>query len=279
MTIQLVAIDIDGTLLDKQGALPPANVAAIQKVMAAGIKVILVTGRRLATARRISEAIQIPYPIIVHNGALTCPADGSRPLAKQFLPPAEALKILAAVRPFLADIVLHRDEPGQGQMVVHPSHIGNAVLSRYLAKNQQQYTVAEKLEEFISDSLIQIMFAGTLCHLDKIEEALAKTDVLNLVNMTKTCYADRDFGITDILGKQCSKRQALEFLADHYGCGREHILAIGDNHNDLDMLEYAGTSVIMANCTADLKNRRFIETSSNEEAGVAQALEKYVLRY
>jgi Cof subfamily protein (haloacid dehalogenase superfamily) len=278
MKIKLVALDIDGTLLDKQGELPPANVVAIQKVIGQGVKVILVTGRRLSTARQISEAIGIPFPMVVHNGALICPVDGSAPLAKQLLPPLEALEILAATRLFLSDVVLHLIDQGLGKMVVHPSHVDNAVLARYLAKNQQQYTAAEKLEACISDNLIQIMFAGTLQRLSEIEATLKEAKVLDQVNVAKTCYADRDFGIVDILGKRCCKRQALEFLANFYGCSQEEILAIGDNHNDLDMLEYAGTSIIMANCAADLRNRKFIETSSNEEAGVAQALEQFVLR-
>jgi hypothetical protein len=100
---------------------------------------------------------------------------------------------------------------------------------------------------------------------------------LTKIKLTKTYYPEKNLGIVDILDKNCSKRRALEFLADSFGHQPDEILAIGDNHNDLEMLEYAGIGVVVSNCVAELKGRGFEETSSNNDCGVAEALEKFIL--
>ena len=95
--------------------------------------------------------------------------------------------------------------------------------------------------------------------------------------MTKTYYPEKGLGIIDLLDKGCSKGAALRYLASYYGLMPEEILAIGDNHNDLEMLEFAGVGVIMGNCVEDLKSRGFYETASNNENGVALALRQFVV--
>jgi hypothetical protein len=68
----------------------------------------------------------------------------------------------------------------------------------------------------------------------------------------------------------------VEFLAGYYGITREETLAIGDNHNDLEMLDYAGIGVVVANCVTELKNLGFEETASNDAGGVAVALRRFI---
>ncbi|MGH9426556.1 MAG: HAD family hydrolase, partial [Terriglobia bacterium] len=124
--------------------------------------------------------------------------------------------------------------------------------------------------------LIQIMFGGDLPAILKIEEMLHSMALVAKIKLTKTYYPHKNLGIIDLLDKDCSKRAALEFLAQYYGVSRDEIMAVGDNYNDLEMLEYAGIGVVVGNCVAELKGRGFEETASNNAGGVAQALRRFI---
>jgi hydroxymethylpyrimidine pyrophosphatase-like HAD family hydrolase len=90
----------------------------------------------------------------------------------------------------------------------------------------------------------------------------------------KTQYDHRDLCLLDFLRRDCSKGHALERWARHRGIPVSEIMAIGDNYNDVEMLELAGYPVIMANASPDLKQNGWMETSSNDASGVAAALEQ-----
>src|SRR5438093_7987744 len=277
MKFKIVAMDIDGTLLDSRGELPSENASAIRRTVDLGIKVILVTGRRYGTARKVACSLELDFPLITHNGALVrYPSDSAR-LATWFLSPEIAHEILAVTDPFLPYIVLHRDKPLQGQMVTHPRSLENRALQGYLEKMPQSVYQLERLEDAINDDLIQIMFAGTLSAMSEVEKSFENSGLLEKVKLTKTYYAEKNIGIVDILDKDCSKRCALEFLAGFYDCQPQEILAIGDNYNDLEMLEYAGVGVVMRNCVDELKGKGFEETSSNDDFGVAKTLQRFIL--
>jgi Cof subfamily protein (haloacid dehalogenase superfamily) len=276
MPIKLVALDIDGTLLDSRGELPPENAEAIAYVVRQGIKLILVTGRRWGMGRRVSQSLQLPFPLVVHNGALIKSPVTSTTLSSCFIDQETATAILAATKDYLPYTILHRDWSVNGQMVVHPACLENLIMQNYLAQLPESVLPTASLAGMIDPDLIQVMFGGELTIMLEIEKALQASGWVDRVKLTKTYYPERNLGILDLLHNNCSKRAALQFLAAYYGVQREEILAIGDNHNDLEMLEYAGTGVVVANCVDDLKGRGFWETSSNNACGVAKALRRYI---
>ncbi|MCI0723129.1 MAG: HAD-IIB family hydrolase [Acidobacteria bacterium] len=276
MPIKLVALDIDGTLLDTHGDLPPENGCAISEAVERGVQVILVSGRRWCMARRVSVSLGLTLPVIAHNGALIrSPIDSSR-LARCFLEPELAARILARSKDYLRYVVLHRDQGADGQTLVHPACRQNLLMQSYLGQFPDAVLQTESLLQGVDSELIQIMFGGELAAMMEIEHLLQAAGLLENVKLAKTHYPQRNLGIIDLLDKGCSKRAALEFLAAFYGVSREEVLAIGDNHNDLEMLEYAGIGVVVANCVAELKGRGFEETASNNAGGVAQALRRYL---
>jgi hydroxymethylpyrimidine pyrophosphatase-like HAD family hydrolase len=97
---------------------------------------------------------------------------------------------------------------------------------------------------------------------------------LDKITVMKTQYDHRDLCILDILNRECSKGHALKRWARERGLRREQVMAIGDNHNDLEMLEYAGVAVVMENASHELKQNGWRVTGSNAESGVAQAIEE-----
>lgn len=276
MRFRLVALDIDGTLLDSQGQLPPENAEAVKVTSKLGIRVILVTGRRFSTAKRIAESLGLDNPLVVHNGALIRSPFLEEPLATWFLSPDTASLVLKSAPDLLPYAVLHSDKSPTGQLTVHSRSRDNLPLRSYLEKVPQSVREVDSLETLLDKDLIQIMFSGELDAIQRIEGLLTELGLDGLARLSKTYYPSRNIGILDVLNKQCSKGNALAYLSECYGCPPQQILAIGDNHNDLEMLEFAGLGVVVANCVDELKNRGFRETSSNDESGVARALQEYV---
>ena len=92
-----------------------------------------------------------------------------------------------------------------------------------------------------------------------------------------TEYVHRDFSLIDVTAPSATKGRALAWRADQLGLTRDEVMAVGDNFNDLEMLEFAGLPVVMANSVAGLKERGWAMTSDNESAGLAEAIRKFAL--
>ncbi len=179
-------------------------------------------------------------------------------------------------RNYLQYVVLHRDIGANGQTVVHPACSTNQKMQGYLSQFPEAVLECPALETMVNSELIQIMFGGELTAMLELERLLADSSRFEEMKLTKTYYPGKNLGIIDLLHKNCSKRTALEFLVELYGTSREEVMAIGDNHNDLEMLEYAGLGVIVANCVPELRGRGFVEVGNNNEGGVAMALQSYL---
>jgi hypothetical protein len=110
------------------------------------------------------------------------------------------------------------------------------------------------------------------------EAALRRASFAGDFALAVTTYESRNFSMIDVIHPACSKGAALAEWAALRGVGREEVLAIGDNHNDLEMLTFAGIPVVMGNGVAELKGFGWHETTSNDEGGVAVAIEHFALR-
>ena len=277
MGLKWVAVDIDGTLLDSFGRIPAGNIKAINQVIDCGVRVILVTGRRLNGALWVAEALGLSSPLIAHNGAMIRSSGESRRLAEWFLQSKVAESILELTESFVDCTVLHKDRSSSGQIVVCSQFKANGPLHSYLSRVSESVVLVKSLKDEVDDDLIQIMFSGPIDLMDAVEECLEESGWLEEVKIAKTYYRKRNLGIIDVLNKDCSKYRALKFLADSNQIDPENILAIGDNYSDLEMLEYVGVGVVMANCVEELKERGFYITTSNDDLGVAKALNQFII--
>jgi hydroxymethylpyrimidine pyrophosphatase-like HAD family hydrolase len=122
------------------------------------------------------------------------------------------------------------------------------------------------------------MFSGTVAPIREIEAALRAAPLAEDFALAVTIYAKKDFAMIDVIHPACSKGSSLAEWAALRGIDREDVLAIGDNHNDLEMLNFAGIPVIMANCVEELKCFGWHETRSNDNDGVAAPIEHFALR-
>jgi hypothetical protein len=118
------------------------------------------------------------------------------------------------------------------------------------------------------------MYCGRVALMKALQDRLIQAPFLDKITVMRTQYDHRDLCILDILNRECSKGHALRRWAERRQVPREQIMAIGDNHNDLEMLEYAGVAVVMENASNELKQNGWLVTGSNSESGVARAVEE-----
>jgi Cof subfamily protein (haloacid dehalogenase superfamily) len=273
--IRLLAIDIDGTLLDSRGEIPDANRDALGEAAARGVEVCLVTGRSFFFSEAIARALALPLTLVVSNGALVKNVDGTT-LLKRLLPAADARDVLAATH-------AHRDacavifDRQDAQIVydtmdwAHPNRRG------YFDRNQACIVQAQPLESALTEDPIQVMFNGSVSMMRDLLSSL-KRALGTRVEIALTEYAQRDFTLLDVMARGCSKGTMLAEWAGLRGIAPSEVMAVGDNFNDEQMLEFAGVPVVMGNAVAALKSRGWHLTGTHDEAGLATAIRTLVLR-
>ena len=272
--IRLIAIDVDGTLLDTRGQIPQANVDAIHDAVRADIHIALVTGRSYPFARPIADPLPASITLIVSNGAVERDMDGSR-VARRLLDRHTARAVLDSTRPFreLAALVFDRDADRQVMFeTMDWEHPGRKA---YWARNQSLIAKSVPLENALVEDPIQVMFNGGVDAMRSLYFALHAEANGFAVSLTE--YPHRDFSLIDVTAPTATKGRALAWRAAQLGISREEVMAVGDNFNDLEMLEFAGLPVVMANAVDGLKQRGWAMTGDNENAGLAEAIRLYAL--
>jgi Cof subfamily protein (haloacid dehalogenase superfamily) len=272
-TIRLIAIDIDGTLLDPQFQVSEANLAALRRAHLAGVEILLVTGRRHMFAMPIAATLGFDLWLISSNGAVTRSTGGEHFFTDR-LPAAAARKLLRHMEEFRGNAVLTFEREGRGALVLEKADELHGSISRWLEKNEAYIERVTRLEAALVTDPIQAMFCGTVARMQQAQARLATAGMDKEVTCLRTEYVARDLTIVDILNYGCSKGYALERWTRHRGIDRNQVMAIGDNYNDVEMLEFAGVPVIMGNACQELKQHGWLETAGNDQSGVAAAVEQ-----
>jgi len=273
--IRLIGIDIDGTLLDSSGRLPDANRDAIRHAVVSGVHVALVTGRSYPFARPVAADLPPAVTLIVSNGALERRLDGTT-MARRLLDRHVAAHVLGVTRHHrdAAAVIFDRDE--DRQIVFESMDWEHPGRRAYWTRNQSRIARAEPLESALDEDPIQVMFNGPVAAMRLLAGELEAIREGFVVALTE--YEHRDFSLLDITSPAATKGLALAWRAQELGLQREQVMAVGDNFNDLGMLEYAGLPVVMENAVSGLKTRGWHVTGHQDEAGVAQAIRRFVLR-
>jgi Cof subfamily protein (haloacid dehalogenase superfamily) len=283
VSIQLIAIDIDGTLMPSTGPrISPRNCAALRAAEAAGIEIVIATGRRQAYAMPLIAQVGLSEDsvMISSNGAVVRGFDGGL-LDRRFLPVEAARRLCVALRGY-GTLVFTFDREGAGALVIESLKQLHARIDRWVDANRPYLVEIQPIERAFDagEEPIQGMICGTVEEMLTAEKELLLSDVAEQIAMHRTEYPARNLSILDLLPPGCSKGAALHSLASIRGLERNQIMAIGDNLNDLEMLEYAGRAVVMANASQEVRQlaqRRGWEiTASNDDDGVAQAVEEIV---
>jgi Cof subfamily protein (haloacid dehalogenase superfamily) len=276
MGIRLIALDIDGTLLNSQWEVSAGNRAAIAEATRRGIEVALVTGRRYDFALPVARQIDSPLTMIVNNGALVRTKEGQT-LLRHLLPRETARRVLLATEPWREATAVVFDRPKSRQVMLQTIDWEDPARGGYYTRNREFLAEAVPLESCLEEDPIQVMFTGAVASMREAEMTLRSVKFVDEFALAVTVYEEKDFSMIDVIHPAVSKGTALAERAGARGVAREEILAIGDNHNDLEMLSFAGVPVVMENGVPELKERGWHVTRSNDEDGVAAAIERFAL--
>ncbi|MDR3599909.1 MAG: Cof-type HAD-IIB family hydrolase [Desulfosporosinus sp.] len=267
MAIRLVAMDLDDTLLRDDWTISPRVVEAIQKAQAQGVKMTIATGRMSLSARPYVEQLGVDVPVITCHGAMIQHVLSGDILFRRVIPSTVADELVRYVskRGFYAQVYLK-----------------NRVIATELNQWSREYARIASVpieEENLSSLLAQepegvekILLMAEEADLDQLAPVL-KQHYGEKVHITKSkpCFLE-------MIDYSVNKGVALASLAEHLGIVQQDVMAIGDSFNDLEMIKYAGLGVAMGNARSEIKEQADIITVSNEEDGVAEAIERYVLQ-
>ena len=271
-SIRLLATDIDGTLLNPQFQISEGDLAALRRAHAAGIEIVLVTGRRHTFALPIAKQLGFDLWLISSNGAVTRSLGGET-FHRDLMPAETCRQLCGAMQEFRGNTVLTFDRETKGAIVLERLDELGASIRRWLEKNMAYIKFVVPIENALVADPVQAMFCGTMSRMSAALQTLERAGMDGLVTVLRTEYPERDLSMIDVLNAECSKGHALERWAAFRGYRREEVMAVGDNHNDVEMLEFAGHPVIMGNACEELRARGWRVTGGNHECGLAAALE------
>jgi Cof subfamily protein (haloacid dehalogenase superfamily) len=271
--VRLIAIDIDGTLLGSRGRIPDDNIAAIDEALAAGIHIVLVTGRSFPFARAVAGGLPSSISLIVSNGAIERTLDG-RTIARRLLPREAARRVLARTLRFRQASAILFDREAEGHVVAESMDWDHPHRRGYWERHRHFIGHAAPLEAALTEDPIQVMFNGDVASMRDVFAAVEGTEG---VFVSRTEYENRDFALVDVTAPEATKGHALAWRAAQLGVSAIDVMAIGDNLNDLEMLQFAGVPVVMGNAVEALRSRGWHETATHDEAGVAQAIRRLAL--
>ena len=265
MTIKLVAVDMDDTLLDETLKVSPRTSEAIHRAQEQGVVVVIATGRMFTSALPFAKALHIKAPIITYNGGMV-----RYPISKE--------------------MVFHKTIEGTvADKVVTLFRERGWYLQSYM--NDELYVVerCEKAKSYEQLAGIQAIALGDEFYAKKHEPTKMLTiaqphEIQEIQKIINTEFPGEIFTATsksnylELTHPSVNKGHALSLLADKLSIKQEEVMAIGDSNNDYPMIEYAGFGVAMGNASERVKKIAQAITAHNNAHGVAEAIEKYVLK-
>lgn len=271
MTVKLIAIDMDGTLLDSKKQLPQENIRALKEATEAGIKVVICTGRPLVGVKPFFEQLDVSPDdyVIVNNGCCTHKRQDWELVDDFHLTPEELTYLYR----------LQEDIPGVQLTAFDTDHyyvVAQEPLPIISWDAGLVFTepVCVSLEELLSKDVtyFEAMIVGEAADLDPFQETYEAVLSERFSTVRSQHY------IFETMPKGATKATALAKLAEKLGYSPEEVMALGDANNDLEMLSYAGYSVAMGNSPDHVKALAKYVTGTNDEAGVAQAIDRWALK-
>jgi hydroxymethylpyrimidine pyrophosphatase-like HAD family hydrolase len=295
MQPRLIAIDLDGTLLNSDGRVSPRNIAALRLAENSGVEIVISTGRRHCYAMRVLRDLPLrPDSAVVSSNGTVIRTIDSQLLHRSHLPLATAHWLCNHLSDYRNALMLTFDKVGpigedsRGALVCEQLDDLHISIGRWMRANEPYIALVANIEDALhADAPIQMMLAGPIARMAQAEARLLEHALVTpvgevespgaAITLHRTIYPEKDLSIVDILPAGSSKATALQHLAQLRGIAIEDIVAIGDNWNDVPMLRLAGQAVLMSNAPADLKavahQSGWHLGPTNDDDGVAIAIE------
>lgn len=264
MDIKLIALDMDGTLLNSRHELSPETIRALYKLKEKGIICVICTGRSIAGLEKYPEVLDLDMPVITFNGAVIIDSDKIKILNAFLLQKEYALKIWQLSEKYNTNLIIWSDNKPYCNRINEQTLFYSKVLKMPLVE-------IENVQDFIENHQItKMMFFD---HENKIKDFKSNISKIKDFNVN---YCMSNQYMLEFFNVQASKANALDFLRRYYNITPEQMMAFGDGENDIDMLDYVGFGIVMENALDSVKAHGKYITKSNDEDGVAFAIDKFI---
>lgn len=275
--MRLLALDVDGTILDPYGKLADGVRKAVEAAKRRGLCVVLCTGRRYRTALPPARDLDLTGSIVVHNGVLVKDIESGRTLSDHYLPADLYAELLALLR-----------ENGSPLVYVDAYHEGTDILTEgrdrthpfqleYLDDNPE---CAEFVEDLAGPDRDDVIMMSTMADLERLQalrdQILARLGPRVMTHM----LINKNYRghILEFLSPGCGKWSAVREVAAGLGISPEEIAAVGDDTNDVEMIREAGLGIAMGNAVDPARAAADVVVRSNAEGGAVEAIERVLLR-
>jgi 5-amino-6-(5-phospho-D-ribitylamino)uracil phosphatase len=258
--IDLIALDLDGTLLNPDESISAANRALITRALKSGIRVVLVTGRGVDTPIQVSRDLGLNLPVICCHGALTKDFGANKTLVHVPVPLEFAKPMLEFAERTGSDVAVYSDEMFWRVTGAH------VYMQDMIGPGWRE--VPSILDSLIVGAPTFIRFLGA----KSVDAMKREFGDLPLAFRLETWH---DFIECAVLNRDASKKNALMRLCADFGISSDRVLAIGDSRNDVPMLQWSGVGVAMANALPEVRNAVRYVTADNVSDGVALAIERF----
>ena len=288
---KLVAIDLDGTLLNSYGEVSNKNKETIQKAIKKNVEVVLTSGRPIMSVKNLANEIGCNNYMICGNGAITYDIQNDKIIYNRFLEKAKVLQIIKICEEnsifynvYTKDTILTKNL-NYNVLFYHQENASKP------EDKKTRITIMQNIEEYIQNREDEDYLKITICDNDKVIfgsiirklRTIKDVDVLDVAHMSRKLIKDGtenvsiEYFYTEITNTNVDKWQAIENLIEKLNINKEEVIAIGDNINDAEMVKNAGLGIMMGNSAPYIKEMADIVVSDNDNDGVAEAIEKYIL--
>jgi Cof subfamily protein (haloacid dehalogenase superfamily) len=276
----MISLDVDGTLLDSKGSLPPGNEAAVKRAISMGVKVILNTGKPLHSIEWLIHALNLKDPVALLSGAFIVSENEGKnwnilqtyPISEESLTTLADLLALTQLTAFVCtdwrtQVYHAKNDPA------FQDHM-NTMMSRTNMVDVQilDHSPFEQMQD--GDHRVLKIFL----HGDRDEEVQEQLDAIRALGLGDITTDLSSPGTIDVYSSDTGKRQAIEYLCKIFEIERSEVLALGDYDTDVELIQWAGVGALMKNAPAPLKAQVSHIAPSNDDQGVAHMIHTHVFK-
>ena len=288
---KLLAIDLDGTLLNEYGEVSQANYIAIQKAKEKGVKVILTSGRAVKSVQNLAEELESNENIICGNGAIIYNINEKKVLYNKFISKRKILQIAKICEENSIYYNVYTPNGIIAKTLNYNLLFYNHENTKKTEANKTRINIVQDIYKYIEEKEDEEYLKINIADSDKIifDNIIKKLKQIKDIEVLDVSHMSRKFiehgqeivpvtyYYTEISSSDVSKWNALEYIMNLYGINKDEVIAIGDNVNDISMVENAGVGVIVGNGAPYIKEKADLVVAPNNENGVAEAIEKLIL--
>lgn len=277
MSIKIICIDLDGTLFSGRNQfISEKSIQAIQEAVKRGVEIVIATGRIYNNAVQVAEKIGSKSPIIAANGAVIMDRDLKKEIYYGALSENQCRKIMGLAKKhkitthfYTTDRVISNDLRGFIGALIYKITSRHAKYGIIVDCCISYKTLVKRFKKYDSRIAKCVVYSNDSKRVQAFREDAYRDEELTICGAGRHSLEVNSTGV--------SKGKAVEILANYLGAKREEILCIGDNENDVFMIQYAGIGVAMGNAVPKLKEVADYITDTNYNDGVAKAIKKFVL--